>query len=366
MTRPRWAFVHPFQLRLRRGIESYLWGLTSALASTGVDVDILTWTGPLGPLNGNGSKVVLRAAPSFGYYEKHFATPYYLGQFLLRGYDHVLVDFAGYGEGPALAVVNLLKKTPFSVVFHFPRTLVPHRYEEFSRWGFPRHAEHLIGVSDFVGRQVEDWAHRSCAIIGHGVDTRRFHPDRETREKTRRLLALSDEQHLLLTAAALEERKGIQTIIRALPAVLAAFPNTHYIVLGDGPYLSKLETLVQDLKLERHVTFRGVVDDVENYLCAADVALLLSNGEANPVALLEYAASALPVITSKWPPFDALVQVEWGRTVEEADSSQVAETIGELLGNDEERNQMGAAARSWAEANHSWGEIACQYRELIG
>ena len=68
MTKPRWAFIHPFQLRLQRGIEVYLWELASALARSGVDVDILTWAGPL-KRPGYGSPLVkVKSVPSMRYF----------------------------------------------------------------------------------------------------------------------------------------------------------------------------------------------------------------------------------------------------------------------------------------------------------
>lgn len=363
---PKWAFISPFQLRLRRGIESYVWSLTSALAESGIEVDILTWPGPVvHPENGNITKVALHFAPSIGYYEKYFAAPYYCGKFLFNRYDHVLVNFAGYGEGPALKLISSIKAVPFSVVFHFPRTLVPHRYLEFDRWGLSKRAQHLIGVSDFVGQQVEDWAHRPVSVIGHGTDTKRFRPDKEKRRAKREELRVG-EAPLLVTVAALEERKGIQFVVRALPEILAVFPETYYVILGEGNYRAELERLIRQLGLENHVVLKGAVDDVEAYLSGADVGILLSREEALGISVLEYAASGLPVITSKWPPFDELVNAEWGITADETNSQQLAEVISNLLADPERRVRMGSAGRLWVETNHSWRQVAREYRELIG
>ncbi len=364
--KPKWAFISPFQMRLRRGIESYVSSLTSALVESGVEVDILTWPGPVAkPENGNGTGAALHLAPSIGYYEKYFAAPYYCGEFLFNRYDHVFVNFAGYGEGPALKLINSIKAVPFSVVFHFPRTLVPHRYLEFARWGFSKHAQNLIGVSGFVGNQVEEWAHRPVSVIGHGVDTKRFKPDKEKRRAKRAELGIG-EAPLLLTAAALEERKGIQWVVRALPEILGAFPEARYVILGEGSYRAELERLIRQLGLESHVVLKGAVDDVEEYLSAADIGILLSKEEALGISVLEYAAAGLPVITSKWPPFDELVNAEWGITADENNSQRLAETITNLLANREWRVRMGSAGRSWVRTNHSWQQVASQYRQLIG
>jgi len=365
MSKPRWAFIHPFQLRFRRGIESYVWALTGALADTGVDIDILTWQGQLNSPGLSGRQIRLRTVPSVRYYQHIVAMPFYLHQLLFNKYNHVFVNFADYGEGPALSLSAAIKKVPFSVVFHFPRSLVPHRYREFERWEFPRDATHLIAVSNHLANQVRDWSHRKCSVISHGVDTKKFRPDQEKKKQTRAALGIAHDAYLLVTAAALEERKGIHWAIEALPGVLKTFPNTFYLILGEGRYRSELEILIRNLGLERHVMLKGAVADVENYLCAADLGLLLSREEALGIAVLEYAASSLPVLTSQEPPFDEFVHDDWGVRTDGSKSQQLAEMIKSLLAEPARRTTMGSAGRLWVESNYSWQQVAAEYRDLI-
>jgi glycosyltransferase involved in cell wall biosynthesis len=365
--KPRWAFVHPFQLRLWRGIETWLWNLSAALAESGLDVDIITWQGSLPiPDYVQQAGVQVRRVPSFPYYQRLFTVPYYMWLLGSRRYDHILVNFAGHGEGPALWALRKVSPTPFSVVFHFPRSQVPHRYQEFSYWEYPEKADHLIAVSHFVARQVQEWSERSCAVIGHGVDVKRFRMSAQHRRKTRENLDIPTDSNVLITVAALEERKGVQWVVKALPFIQANHPQTHYVVLGDGPYRQELENLVHDSNLQGSVHLLGWVEDVARYLNVADVALLLSYGEASPVALLEYAASTLPIVTSRHPPFDELVQPEWGAMVNETDTAEVAQLVTALLKDDEKRTSMGTTAQEWVRANRSWKRVAEQYRALIG
>ncbi|MDO9546671.1 MAG: glycosyltransferase, partial [Pelolinea sp.] len=76
--KPHWAIIHPFQLRLQRGIETYVWGLSAALARSGVEVDIITWDGPLTvPEDVKAAGVQIFAMPNFRYFEGFFASIYY-------------------------------------------------------------------------------------------------------------------------------------------------------------------------------------------------------------------------------------------------------------------------------------------------
>ena len=161
MDKAHWAFIHPFQLRLQRGIEVYLWNLAVAIAQQGIPVDILTWDGPLPiPEYARVKGVALHKVPSVRYFQAQYGVLFYLYWLLKGSYQHVYVHFAGYGEGLALQLARLFKPVPFSIVFHFPPSLVPHRYDEFKRWNFHRKAEHLIGVSRATSDEVEKWADR--------------------------------------------------------------------------------------------------------------------------------------------------------------------------------------------------------------
>jgi glycosyltransferase involved in cell wall biosynthesis len=365
MTKPRWAFIHPFQMRLQRGIETYLWELTSTLASSGVDVDILTWAGPFERPGFLHPGVQLKKAPGVRYYQSLAAIPFYIRYLVQNRYDHVFLHFAGYGEGLSLHLARKLVPIPHSVVFHFPPSLVPHRYHEFKRWGFEQSANHLIAVSHSTAREVQQWAKRSCRVIGHGVAVDRFRPEPVLRARTRVQLGLSPECPVLITVAALEERKGVQWVIRALPKVLTRFPETRYLVVGDGPFRRKLEDLTRDLKLDDCVLFLGFQKDVAPFMNASDLAFLLSSGEASPISLLEYAACSLPVVTSCHDPFPELIQPEWGEMVDEQDPETVSRKIMTLLSDPDLRKRKAAHGREWITRNHAWDQVAQEYLHLI-
>jgi glycosyltransferase involved in cell wall biosynthesis len=366
MTETRWAFIHPFQLRVQRGIEVYLWNLALALTEQGVTLDILTWAGPLDiPDYARIPRVKLHRVPSVRYFQAQFAVLYYVYWLLKGNYQHVFVHFAGYGEGLALRLARLVRPILFSIVFHFPPSLVPHRYREFAYWGFQHDAIHLIAVSQATAGEVEKWAGRRCEVIGHGVDTECFHPDATLRAQVRKELGIGQDVPILITVAGLEERKGMQWVIRAMPKVLERMPDTYYLILGDGSHRGELEKLAHDLNLNNHVLFLGFQKNVAPYLGASDVALLMSKGEAFGVSILEYCAAGLPVITSPYSPFPDYVQSDWGQMVPEQDAGQLSQAILELLLDTELRTHRGTHARTWVSENHVWSQVAQQYIDLV-
>src|SRR5207248_5379254 len=82
----------------------------------------------------------------------------------------------------------------------------------------------------------------------------------------------------LLTVARLDFHRGIDTVIRALPAIRAAYPTVRYAVAGIGSRQSSLEALVADLGMGDAVRLLGFVSDEElpSLDNAADVFVLAS------------------------------------------------------------------------------------------
>jgi len=361
------VFIHPFQLRLQRGIEVYLWNLAATLAQQGVNVDILTWTGPLDvPGYARIPGVHLHRVPAVRYFQSYFAVLYYVYWLMKGNYQHVFVHFAGYGEGLALRIASFARPIPFSVVFHFPPSLAPHRYREFARWKFQRDATHLIAVSQATAKEVQQWSGRPCAVIGHGVDANRFRPDPALRAQIRQKLGLGLDVPILISVAALEERKGIQWVIQTLPELLKRIPEIHYLIVGDGQYRSDLDALVAGLGLKSQVHFLGSKLDVHPFLCAADIMMILSQGEASSISLLEALACEVPAITSAYPPFDELMSDAWGIRVDETDVQQIISAIFHLVEDPKERDTMGQAGRARIIECHVWLKIAEQYMNLAG
>ena len=93
------------------------------------------------------------------------------------------------------------------------------------------------------------------------------------------------------------------TIIRAMPAVLKAVPETCLIIkyheaLPDQ--LTRLRALVDELNLEKFIRFVGATPyaDMPKYYALADVFVSIASSDSTPVSLLEaMACGAIPVVS---------------------------------------------------------------------
>jgi len=173
-------------------------------------------------------------------------------------------------------------------------------------------------------------------------------------------------QYGLLTVARLDFHKGIDTVIRALPAIRAAFPAVRYAVAGIGNRRSALEGLVSELGLGDAVRLLGFVpdDDLPALYNAVDLFVLASRRydllvEGFGIVIVEASASGLPVIASRSGGIpEAVREGETGFLVDPDDPAAVAATAIRLLGDEALRRRMGAAGRAAVETHYNWDRVA--------
>ncbi len=360
------AFVTPFLFQFARGIERTNWSLANALAHLGVQVDILAWDHPK-PVDWGviSPGVHIHKVPYTRYFMRRVAIPYYFRWLSSGKYDWVVINFAGFGESEAFRLLRLQHPQKFCTVFHYPRDLVPHRYVEFEKSGLADRASHLIAVSNYVARGVKEQFNKACIVIGNGTDPAEFCPSPDLRATTRQKLGVPEDAFMIVSLAALEERKGIHRMIRAMPYILKEFKNAQYWVFGEGKFRATLEAEIARLGLADHVHLYGNSYNVVPYLAAADIGCLLAVGEAFSVAVHEYMAMQLPVLASDCPPFDELVQPAWGVTVDQESPEAIGDAVRTLLRNPAQRAAMGMAGRQEVIDHYTWERIAHDYLDLF-
>ena len=179
----------------------------------------------------------------------------------------------------------------------------------------------------------------------------------------------------LLSVARLVPRKGIDTVVRALPRLRARFPGLRYHIVGDGPERPRLQALVVQHGLEGQVKFHGRVADeaLPDLYRAAHVFVLPTREEAEGasvegfgIAYLEAAATALPIVASTVGGIAPYVRKKGiGLLVPPDDPQALAEAVGRLLSDPGMRHRLGQAGRRWVEAEMNWDRVAARVEALL-
>ncbi|MFI2369708.1 glycosyltransferase family 4 protein [Streptomyces sp. NPDC018833] len=206
-----------------------------------------------------------------------------------------------------------------------------------------------------------------------GVDEKTFHPG-SGGEEIRDRLGLSDRP-VLVCVSRLVPRKGQDTLILALPAILAKFPDAVLLIVGGGPYEKDLRRLAAETGVSDSVRFTGAVpwSELPAHYGAGDVFAMPCRTrrggldvEGLGIVYLEASATGLPVVAgdSGGAP-DAVLDGETGWVVRGNAPEDTADRIVALLEDPRLRQRMGERGRAWIEEKWRWDLLAERLRELL-
>ncbi|UCM87417.1 glycosyltransferase family 4 protein [Streptomyces marincola] len=227
-----------------------------------------------------------------------------------------------------------------------------------------------------IARALTPEAAGRMAQLPPGVDEKTFHPG-SGGDAVRAALGLTDRP-VVVCVSRLVPRKGQDTLIRALPHVLAAHPETVLLIVGGGPYRADLEKLAAGLGVSEAVRFTGEVpwEELPAHFGAGDVFAMPCRTrrggldvEGLGIVYLEASATGLPVVAgdSGGAP-DAVLDGETGWVVRgagEGAPAETAERISTLLGDAELRRRMGERGRAWVEERWRWDLLVQRLRALL-
>ena len=206
-----------------------------------------------------------------------------------------------------------------------------------------------------------------------GVDEKVFHPGSGGAE-IRARLGLT-ERPVVVCVSRLVPRKGQDTLILAMPRILARQPDAVLLIVGGGPYEKELRRLVRETGVGDSVRFTGAVPwaELPAHYGAGDVFAMPCRTrrggldvEGLGIVYLEASATGLPVVAgdSGGAP-DAVLDGETGWVVRGGSPEEAADRIVALLGDPELRRNMGERGRQCVEEKWRWDLLAERLRALL-
>ena len=225
-----------------------------------------------------------------------------------------------------------------------------------------RAVEFLTSIYDVPAEKIQ--------IIEHGV------PDVEaSKNNPVKLLSQFKNRRVLLTFGLISRNKGLETVIRALPKIVAKHPDVMYVVLGNThpgvlknsgeEYRDHLKTLAQQLNVSKHLSFINQFvseEDLVNYLSAAEVYVTpYLNAAQITSGTLSYAvgAGAAVVSTPYWHATELLADNR-GRLFDFKNAEDLATIVNQLLENGAMLNELKANAYAYG-LHLRWPVIGAEY-----
>jgi glycosyltransferase involved in cell wall biosynthesis len=220
------------------------------------------------------------------------------------------------------------------------------------------HGEHLVNNERFPAEKV--------FVIPNGVDVARFRPLAECRAALRYELGVPADAPLVGIVAALRPEKNHALFLQAAQLVKAKFPGAHFVIVGDGPERSAIESLRCELGLQDCVHLLGTRSDTPELLAAWDAFALTSHNEANPVSILEALACGVPVVATRVGSIpETVVPGETGYLATPGNAAEVAQHLGTLLADRPLAGQLGSTGRERVVARWSLAAMVQGYTQLM-
>jgi len=201
------------------------------------------------------------------------------------------------------------------------------------------------GHGDYIAA-VEKIPYRKIQVIYNGVDPDRFQSNL-TPQEARSRLGIPPESPVVSIVAALRPDKAHHVFLHSARKVADALPETHFLIIGDGPQRPCLEDLRRELKLENQVHFSGFQRELGDILAAVDINCLSSypQQETLSVAAIEAMSVRIPIVcTDVGFMNEIIIPGKTGFLVPVDDPGALAEKLLQLIKNPELRERMGQEA----------------------
>ncbi len=181
----------------------------------------------------------------------------------------------------------------------------------------------------------------------NGVDIKRFSPGpSDVRSK----LAIPQDSKVIGFVGRLTRDKGLPELITAFESVLRAVPTARLLLVGWFDAAEDALEIDLRTRILRHPAIHctGFVADTAPYYRAMDVLVLPTWREGFPNAVLEAAATGIPVVTTESTGArDSVIPEVTGLLIPPGYPEAISEAVIKIMRDPERQHRMGRAARTW-------------------
>jgi L-malate glycosyltransferase len=242
--------------------------------------------------------------------------------------------------------------------------IVCHVHSPYNRRYILLYRFHRASKVIFASRAIQTYIRGKQSLVApseviyYGVDEESFRPAPERVARWREELLIPPDYVVFGQVSSLINRKGIDTVLRAVQMVSREYPKVRVVLVGDGPQRGEYVALVEELALKGIVHFVGYQPNpLPYYQHVFDVNVLASREEAFGISLVEGAACGLPNLGANADGIpEIILDHRTGLLFEPGNYRDLAEKMLELARNPSLRRDLGAAARRSVEERFSRAE----------
>jgi glycosyltransferase involved in cell wall biosynthesis len=221
-----------------------------------------------------------------------------------------------------------------------------------------RFCERIITITEderleYLKRKIGD--EKKVVTIYNGIDMKRYPGDGK---KVRAALRIAQRAPVVGFVGRLEEVKGPHLFVEAAILIGNAFPQTHFLLVGDGPMKEKLMKKAHGVP---RFHFVGHRDDITDAIAALNIIIIPSLNDGFNLVAVEAMASSKPIVATAVGGLPEVVG-DGGILVKPEDARGLAQETIQLINAPDLRKKLGQRGRKRAETHFDWN--VCLQRTL--
>ncbi len=231
------------------------------------------------------------------------------------------------------------------------------------------HTTILISEREYAQALNFPWVKKKLTLAPLGIQPPVFISVDGARQALARLIPMPvqdfNKKTVIGTIAELHPNKGLSYLINSMSTVVAQYPQTLCIIIGDGQDNASLHMLIKERKLEQSVFLLGYLDQASEYLKAFNIFVLPSLKEGLPYAILEAGCASLPVVSTTVGGIPEIVEdMKSGILIQPKNSRELAHALSFMIEHPDERRKYGVALREKILKNFSIEKMVEKVEEV--
>jgi len=205
---------------------------------------------------------------------------------------------------------------------------------------------------------------KKVRVVWNGVDEKKYNIRNFKPEALlgyRRKLGVRDDEKMILFTGRLTFVKGVDTLVRAMPSVIANVPKAKLVVLGRGEMSGEIRAMVSQLGIASKVILVDRwVDEDERLLLYASCDMVCAPSRYEPFGIvpLEGMGMAKPVVVGVGGLRETVLDGATGLYCDPNSPESIASQLTAILSDDSLARKMGLAGRRRVEKVYTWKKIA--------
>jgi glycosyltransferase involved in cell wall biosynthesis len=176
----------------------------------------------------------------------------------------------------------------------------------------------------------------------------------------------------IISAGSLEKQNGFILAVEAFSLFVKRFPESDFVIFGEGPEQKALERKIHTLGLDTRVRVHPWIDSKALYERMKDSHIFMSTSlrDRTGFFVMKAMSAGLPVVCLDSGGPGILVQENWGIRVKPENSEQCVEDLANALGDickdRAEHRRMSSIASRHIKEHYTWRELGKTLKRIYG